>query len=76
MSYLTDDQIDQMADAVMTAYYWSCDWNEARIAAVDCSIEKFGIKPRKSAVLLAVKIAKVNWHALSTSVAQQINEEN
>tara|TARA_A100000172_G_scaffold30673_1_gene18255 strand:+ start:941 stop:1177 length:237 start_codon:yes stop_codon:yes gene_type:complete len=76
MSYLTDDQIDQMADAVMTSHFWNCDWNNARRTAFEYSIDEFGIKPRKSAVLLAVKIAQANCHALNISVAQKIAEEN
>jgi len=76
MSYLTDDQIDQMANAAMTAYEFIADWNNARMAAVEYSLDEFGIKPRKSAVLLAMKIAQANWHGISISVAQKIAEEN
>ena len=76
MSYLTDDQIDQMANAAINSYEFNADWNNARMAAVEYSLDEFGIKPRKSAVLLAVKIAQANCHALSISVAQQITEEN
>ena len=76
MSYLTESQINQMARAAMRCYEFSCSWSAALGEAVEYSINEFGIKPRKSAALLALKLAKLNWYAVSNSVAQKINEEN
>jgi hypothetical protein len=61
MSYLTDTQINEMADAAFTAYEMSCSWGRAFEDARDHAVNEFGITPRKSAVLLAVKLAKVQW---------------
>mgnify|MGYP003314135929 CR=1 FL=1 len=59
--YLTEQQIDQMAEAAVSSYEFNCSWDDAYEAARDYSVDIWGIKPRKSAVLLAVKRAKVIW---------------
>lgn len=61
MTYLTNDQISQMADAAFTAYEMSCSWQRAFEDAREYALDEFGVRPRKSAVLLAVKQAKVAW---------------
>ena len=65
MSYLTETQIEAMADAALTSYEFACDWDEALHAAVEYSIDEYGIKPRRSAALLALKQAKLRWHGAS-----------
>lgn len=70
--YLNDDQIDQMAKAAICSYEMSADWNNARIAAYEYAVDKFGIKPRKSAVLLAIKIAKSVWHGVVINARKHI----
>jgi len=61
MSYLTEAQINEMADAAFTSYDMSCSWSRAFEDARDHAVNEFGVRPRKSAVLLAVKLAKVQW---------------
>ena len=65
MSYLTETQIEAMADAALTSYEFACDWDEALHAAVEYSMDEYGIKPRRSAALLALKQAKLRWHGYS-----------
>lgn len=63
-AYLSEDQISQMADAAVSDYEFSCDWNRALEAAAEFSMDEFGITPRLSACRLAVKHAKVRWQAI------------
>lgn len=63
-NYLSEDQISQMADAAVSDYEFSCDWNRALEAAAEFSMDEFGITPRWSACQLAVKHAKVRWQAI------------
>jgi len=70
--YLNDDQIDLMAKAAVCSYEMSADWNNARVAVYEYAVDKFGIKPRKSAVLLAMKIAKSTWHGVVINTRKQI----
>lgn len=69
MTYLTQDQIDVMAQVAFTNYELSCDWNRALSAAVEYSREEWGILPRRSAALLALKLAKLTWQGYSISLA-------
>lgn len=59
--YLSEFEIDLMADAALRAYEFACDWQRARCAAWDYCVEEFSVVPRKSAVLLAVKRAQLMW---------------
>jgi hypothetical protein len=74
-TYLSDDQIDRMAEAAVTSYEFSCNWNKALEAAVEYSLDEFGIRPRKSAALLALKLAKTKWQgqvmAVQNAIANQ-----
>ena len=65
MTYLTDDQIGEMANAAFTTYDVACCWKAATRAATEYAVDELGVKPRKSAVLLAVKLAKLRWSAVS-----------
>lgn len=63
MDYLTETQIDEMADAALTAYEITAERNAALRAAAEYAVDEWGIKPRKSAVLLAWKRADLSWEA-------------
>lgn len=63
MSYLTDDQIREMAEWVLSNQEVS-HLSHARKCALakEYAADEFGIVPRESAVLLAVKVANLGWH--------------
>lgn len=61
--YLSQSQIDAMADAAVTTYEISGDWSAALRAAVEFSRDEYGVQPRRSAALLAVKLARLQWQA-------------
>ena len=71
-TYLSEDQIDRMADAAVTSYEFSCNWNRALEAAIEYSLDEFGIRPRKSAALLALNIAKTKWQGQVIAVQKAI----
>ena len=56
MTYLSETQIEAMADAAFTSYEFVCCWHAALDAAVQFSIDEFGIKPRRSAALSLIHI--------------------
>lgn len=66
--YLTDLEIAHMANAAFIAYEYACDWSAATRAAREYAIDELGVRPSKSAVLLAVKQAKVSWMKVSMDV--------
>lgn len=66
MTYLTEAQIDEMAEAALTAFEVSADRAAAQRAAAEFAVDEFGISPRqlgRSAVLLALKRAGIAWEA-------------
>lgn len=73
-TYLTDDQINVMADVAVTHYEFGCDWNAALSAAVEYSFDEWGIKPRRSAALLSLKLAKLIWQGYSIAAARAARE--
>ena len=70
--YLTEDQINQMRDAALVSYEFSCDWKKAWTAAFEYAIDELGVKPNKSAVSLAVKLAKVDWSVIVSQTKSTI----
>ena len=71
MAYLNDRQIDQMAKAALNSYEMSADWNSAFQAAQEFAIDELNMRPNRTAVLLALKIAKAKWMAIGQSVKRQ-----
>jgi hypothetical protein len=69
--YLNDNQINQMAQAALSSYEMTADWASAFAAAQEFAIDEIGVRPNRTAVLLAVKIAKVRWMAIAQGVKRQ-----
>ena len=65
MTFLTDRQINQMAEAILNEHtnVHLDKWDKIRVAQ-EFSFENWGIKPRKSAILLAIKIANMGWNEI------------
>ena len=72
MKNLTNGQIKQMAEAIMVAHEVT-PLSHLRMGeiATDYALEEFGFIPRRSAVLLAVKIAKNGWHGIVIATKKQ-----
>jgi hypothetical protein len=71
-NYLTDSQIHDMAQAALNSYELTADWVSAKAAAAEYAIDELGIKPRKSAVLLALRIAQTGWHSITLNVKREM----
>ena len=71
-NYLTDDQIKLMADVACGSYEMTASWSAARQAAFEYAVDEFGIRPRKSACLLALKHAKVQWMEIQRLVQLEL----
>lgn len=72
MAYLNDHQIEQMATSALISYEMTADWNSAFRSAKEFAIDELNMRPNRTAVLLALKIAKVKWIAISQSVKRQM----
>lgn len=72
MSYLSDAQISQMATAALNSYEMSADWGCAFRAANEFALDELNMRPNRTAVLLALKIAKVRWMAIAQNVKREV----
>jgi hypothetical protein len=63
MTYLTETQIDDMAHAAYETFMVSGERRDMPRVAAEYAADEFGVTPRKSAVLLAVKRANLMYEA-------------
>jgi len=72
MSYLNDYQIGLMARAAVNSYEMTADWGSAFRAAQEFAIDELNRQPNRTAVLLAIKIAKTRWMAIVQNVKHEV----
>jgi hypothetical protein len=71
--YLKNSEISAMADAALNAYEFTASWRRATEAAKEYCTDDLGVYPRRSAILYAVKIARLRWHAATLSTRAAIS---
>lgn len=69
-TYLTDAQINEMANAAANSYEMACEWRIAGRAAREHAADEWGIRATDAQVATAVRIAQVKWQAISMSAKQ------
>lgn len=67
MGYLTESEIELMADAALVVLEFSGDREAAMRAAREYAVDDLGRRPRDSAVLLAYKRAHLQWQLIVQS---------
>jgi len=67
-SYLSEWEIQQMAEAALTSYEFSCCWKRAFEEACDFAADEFGVKATKAQAATAINIAKTGWEGIRQSV--------
>ena len=70
--YLNDYQINQMAIAAVNSYEMTADWGSAFNAAREFALDEMNVRPNRTAVLLALKIAKTRWMATVQNVKREV----
>jgi hypothetical protein len=73
--YLSDNEISEMAAAAETCYEWTSSWKQAFHAAKEFAQDEFQVSPNKSAVALAVNLAKLAWEKNVISTKKIIEGE-
>jgi hypothetical protein len=74
--YLSDNEISEMAAAAETCYEWTSSWKQAFHAAKEFAQDELQVSPNKSAVALAVNLAKLAWEKNVISTKKIIEGEN
>ena len=73
-AFLTGDQIKEMAEAVLTTHEVTPLSYQRKIEVADeYARDEFGIAPRWTALLLAVKLSNLGWESIKQQVRRQIN---
>ena len=73
--YLSDNEISEMAAAAETCYEWTASWKQAFHAAKEFAQDEIQVVPNKSAVALAVNLAKLAWENKVISTKKIIEGE-
>jgi len=69
-TYLSQREIQQMAEAALTSYEFSCCWNRAFEEAAEFAADTLGVKATRAQTATAVKIAQAGWEGVRASVQQ------
>jgi len=74
-SYLTTEQITDMAEAALNTYEMTASWKTAGIAATEHAADEFGVKATSAQMATAMQGAKVGWSAISFVTKKAIAAE-
>lgn len=67
-SYLSQWEIQQMAEAALNSYEFSCCWKRAFEEAYEFAADEFGVKATSAQAATAVRIAQTGWEGIRQSV--------
>ena len=69
-AYMSEWEIQQMAEAALTSYESTASWKRAFEAAGDFAADEWGIKATRAQAATAVRIAQTGWEGIRMSVKQ------
>tara|TARA_R100000935_G_scaffold2598_1_gene6981 strand:+ start:36 stop:275 length:240 start_codon:yes stop_codon:yes gene_type:complete len=67
-AYMSEWEIQALAEAALTSYEGTASWSRAFEAAVEFSADEWEIKATKAQAATAVAIAKTGWQGIKQSV--------
>jgi len=71
-TYLSQWEIQQMAEAALTCYEFSCCWKRAFEEAGEFAADELGVKATRAQKATAVRIAQTGWEGIRMSVSSVI----
>ena len=74
-TYLSQWEIQQMAEAALTSYEFSCSWSRAHEAAADFAADELQVCATTAQASTAVRIAQTGWEGIKLCVQKVIYEE-
>ena len=74
-TYLTTEQITDMAETALNAYEITASWEAAGTAAAEHAADEFGVKATSAQIATAVQVAKLGWSAISFVTKKAIATE-
>jgi len=67
-AYLSQWEIQQMAEAALTSYEFSCCWKRAFKAAAEFAADELGVKATRAQAATAIRVAQTGWEGIRQSV--------
>jgi len=67
-AYMSQWEIQNMAEEALTSYEMTSNWSRAFEAAVEFAANEWGIKATEAQAATAVAIAKTGWQGIKQSV--------
>jgi len=67
-AFLSEWEIQQMAEAALTSYEFSCCWKRAFEAAAEFAADELGVKATRAQAATAVRVAQTGWEGIRLSV--------
>jgi len=74
-TYLTTEQITDMAETALNAYEITASWKAAGTAAAEHAADEFGVKATSAQIATAMQAAKLGWSAISFVTKKAIATE-
>ena len=71
-SYMSEFEIQQMAEEALKSFEMTASWGSAYIAAVEFAADEWEMKATKAQALTAIKIAKTGWEGIKMSVRKVV----
>lgn len=73
-AYLSQWEIQQMAEAALTSYEFSCCWKRAFEEAAEFAADELGVKATRAQAATAIRIAQTGWEGIRQSVQSVVFE--
>ncbi len=71
--YLNENEMHAMARAAVNSFEMTASWADARLAALEYAEDTLRVTPRSSALLLALKQARVRWEVRRMQVRRVVS---
>ncbi len=75
-SYMSDIQIQNMAEVAIVSYEFTASWAVAYTAALEFAADEWHTKATPSQVMAAVSLAKTGWEGIRSSVKTSLMGAN
>jgi|TARA_B110000908_G_C10148912_1_gene400404 hypothetical protein len=67
-NFLSEFEIQQMAEAALTSYEFSCCWKRAFQEAAEFAADELGVNATRAQAATAVRIAQTGWEGIRNCV--------
>jgi len=71
-AYMSEFEIQQLAEAALTSYEFTASWGRAFEAAKEFAADELGVKATTAQTSTAVRIAQTGWEGIAMSVKAAI----